>query len=114
MGLWFGKAFFLVDLVIFSLAKARRRRGGKFFEGNRGESDGVGFPKWRWVVVRGAVRGVTGRPPLPSGFTLIKFFAFLAVFAPWRDKPVAGYGSTNSNPFQECVGPRCMQVVRKL
>jgi hypothetical protein len=62
MGLWFGKAFFWVDLFIFSLAEARRRRGGKFFEMGCGELDGVGFPKWRWLVDWGAWRGVMGRP----------------------------------------------------
>ena len=60
MGLWFGKAFFWVDLFIFSLAEARRRRGGKFFEMGCGELDGVGFPKGRWLVDWGAWRGRDG------------------------------------------------------
>jgi len=42
---------------------SQRRQGAEaqsFFEGNRGDLDGVGFPKGRLMVVRGAVRGRDG------------------------------------------------------
>jgi len=75
--------------------------------GIREELDGNGVPKRRLVVFWGAVRGVAGRPAATGHLSLINFFA------PWRDKPVEGYGSTTGNLFQKCVGPRYMQVVAR-